>query len=52
MGILMYELAHKRAPFLNEEFARKQTVSKMVMIKPSLNDELKDINRICLKKDP
>ena len=48
----MFEMAHKRAPFTDNEFARKQTISSTLLIKPSLPNELKKINKMCLKKDP
>lgn len=52
MGVLLYELAHKRAPFMNNQFARKQTVSNTVLMRTSLNKGLRSINKLCLKKNP
>ena len=52
MGVLLYELSHKRAPFLTDSFARRETISKTFLIKPTLNSTLEKITRMCLKKNP
>lgn len=52
MGVLLYEVAHKRSPFKTETYARLKTISTSLLIKQALDEDLKKICKLCLKKNP
>ena len=50
LGILLYEMTHKKVPFRGLSFAQRQTLSSQFNIKPYLNKDLKWIIKSCLRK--
>ena len=52
MGVLLYEAAHKKSPFQTETYARLKTISPVLLLRQGLNEDLKKICKLYMKKNP